>query len=94
MDSYNNNESSDGQKIEFEDQYERPSGYYSQRKTPKIIELTIQYSGGIIKDEKQASYVLLIISVLIIVVSLATLFKGESVPNIPPPANYPPLQNR
>lgn len=82
------------QKVEFENQGERPSGYSCQRKTSKIIELTIKYSGGIIKDEKQASYVLAIISVLVIAVSLFTIFKGESVPNIPPPANYPPLQSK
>ena len=91
MDNLNENFS---QKIEFENQYERPSGYYNQKKTSKIIALVIKFSGGIIKDERQASYVLLVASVLIIVVSLFTLFRGESVPNIPRPANYPPLQNR
>lgn len=94
MDSYNNNETSGEQKIEFENQWERPNEYYGQRKTTKIIELTIRYSGGIIKDERQASYILLIISALIIVVSLFILFRGGSVPNVPPPANYPPFQNR
>ena len=86
----NNNNS----KVEFEIQGEKPKGYYGQNKTSKIIELAIKYSGGIIKDEQQASYVVLIVSVLITVISLFFLFKGEGAPNIPPPANYPQLQNR
>lgn len=86
----NNNNS----KVEFENDWSRPNEYYSQKKTSKIIELTIKYSGGLVKDKKQAAYIILSISILIIAVSLFSLFKGDYVPNIPPPANYPPLQNR
>ena len=89
-----NNNGDLGSKVEFENQWETPRNYYSQRKTSKIIELAIKYSGGIIKDEQQASYVVLVVSVLITVISLFFLFKGERAPNIPPPANYPQLQNR
>lgn len=81
-------------KVEFENDWSRPNEYYGQRKTSKIIELTIKYSGGIIKNEEQASYVLIIISAIIITVSLFSLLKSEYVPNIPPPANYPSFQNR
>jgi hypothetical protein len=84
MDNDNNS------KVEFENDWSRPNNHYGQRNTSKMIALVIKYSGGIIKDEKQASYVVLIISILVIIVSLFILFKGENVPNIPRPANYSP----
>ncbi|KKT81973.1 MAG: hypothetical protein A2V96_00460 [Candidatus Yonathbacteria bacterium RBG_16_43_6] len=58
------------QKIEFEDQYERPSGYYNQKKTSKIIALIIKFSGGHIKNEQQANYVLIIFAVAAIIISI------------------------
>lgn len=93
MDNYDGNRDSEP-RIEFENPWKGPKEHYGQRKTPKIIGLAVKYSGGIIKDERQASYVILIVSVLIVIISLFFLFKGGSVPNVPPPANYPPLQNR
>jgi len=45
--------------------------------TPKIIQWTIKYSGGLIKNEKQAQYVLLGFIAVIIIVSLFLVFSGE-----------------
>lgn len=62
-------------KIVFEgEQFQRRS---FQATTPKIIELVIKYSGGYIKDEKQASYILIGFVVVAIVISLFLIF-GEN----------------
>ena len=65
-------DSGTGVKFEGEQQYARP--YYSG--TPKIIQLVMKYSGGYIKDEKQASYVLLGFVAVAIIISLFLIFGG------------------
>jgi len=55
-----------------------------QTPTPKIVEWVIKYSGGYIKDEKQASYVLIGFVALVIVVSLFLFFGGLN-KNVSPP---------
>jgi len=42
--------------------------------TPKVIQWVIKYSGGLIKDEKQAQYVILGFIVLTIIISLFLFF--------------------
>ncbi len=65
-------------KIVFEgEQFQQPRQSF-QTPTPKIVEWVIKYSGGYVKDEKQASYVLIGFVVLAIVVSLFMLFSGGS----------------
>ena len=49
--------------------------YFSRHGTPKIIQWIIEHSGGLIKNEKQAAYVLIGLAVLAIIVSLI-LFSG------------------
>ncbi len=44
--------------------------------TPKIIRWVIKYSGGLIKDEKQANYVFIGFFALAIVISLFLVFGG------------------
>jgi hypothetical protein len=69
-------------KIVFEgEQFQRPQSF--QTPTPKIVQLVIKYSGGAIKDEQQASYVLIGFVVLAIIVSLF-LFFGGSGQELPP----------
>jgi len=59
-------------------------------KTPKIIQWAIKYSGGLIKNERQASYVILGIAVLIIIFSLSLFFHASGLitvkrnPSVPP----------
>ena len=48
----------------------------------KFVQWTIKYSGGLIKDEKSASYFLLGLTVLFIVISLFLFFSNDS-PKIP-----------
>jgi len=48
-----------------------------QTPTPNILQWVIKYSGGVVKDEKQASYVLIGFVVVAIVVSLFLFFGGR-----------------
>ena len=69
--------------------------------TPKMIQLVIKYSGGSIKNEKQAQYVLLGLVVVIIIITIILLlnaFRGPSeapagfrgnIPNTPEYQNPP-----
>ncbi|MEK7081087.1 MAG: hypothetical protein AAB902_01740, partial [Patescibacteria group bacterium] len=43
---------------------------------PKIVQLVIKCSGGVIKEEKQAKYVLLGFVVVAIIISLFLVFRG------------------
>ena len=70
-----------GTDVKFEEyRVERP--YY--RGTPKVIQWVIKYSGGLVKDKKQAQYVLLGFVVLVIIVSLFLIFGGSGEQNTPP----------
>lgn len=46
--------------------------------TPKIIQWVVKYSGGLIKDERQANYVIFGFVVLAIILSLFFIFSGGS----------------
>ncbi|MFH1575643.1 MAG: hypothetical protein ABIB55_01710 [Candidatus Nealsonbacteria bacterium] len=52
------------------------SGPYVSPTAPKISRWLIKYSGGLIKNEKQASYVILGLIVLAIIISIF-LFSGR-----------------
>lgn len=62
--------------------------------TPKIIQWVIKYSGGLIKNEKQAQYVILGFVAIAIIISLFLIFGGESETEIKAPPGskiiYPP----
>lgn len=62
------------------------SEYFFRPGTPKIIQWTVKYSGGIIKNERQASYVLLGFIVLTIIVSIILFLNILKGPAIPPEA--------
>jgi len=44
--------------------------------TPRIIEIMVKHSGGLIKNEKQADYVLIGAAILIIILSLILFSSG------------------
>ena len=63
-------------KIVFEgEEFQRPSQSF-QTPTPKIVQWVIKYSGGAIKDEKQANYVLIGFVAVVFVVVIIFLFSG------------------
>ena len=62
-------------RIKFEgEEFQRSRSF--QTPTPKIIQWVIKYSGGYVKDEKQAIYVLIGFVVVAIVISLFLIFGG------------------
>jgi len=66
------------------DEYRTPRSYYPG--TPKIIQWVIKYSGGLVKDEKQANYVLIgFVAVAIVIVLFLIFGGGGSNPN---PSDY------
>ncbi len=68
--------------IEFNET--QPQSYVEYNQTPKIVSLVIQYSGGLIKDEKQAQYFLLGFAGLTIIFSLFLSFNTLGGPDQPP----------
>jgi len=60
-------------RIKFEgEEFQRPRSF--QTPTPKIVQWVIKYSGGYVKDEQQANYVLIGFVVVAIIVSLFFIF--------------------
>ena len=65
-------------KIVFEGEEFQRTRQSFQTPTPKIVEWVIKYSGGAIKDEKQANYVLIGFVAVTIVIMTVLLFSGGS----------------
>jgi len=64
-------------KIVFEgEEFLRPSQSF-QTPTPKIVQWVIRYSGGLVKDEKQANYFLIGFVALAIIISLFLIFSNS-----------------
>lgn len=61
--------------VKFKDEWCRPAQTFYPG-TPKIIQWVIKYSGGYVKDEKQANYVLVGFVAVAIIVSLFLVFSG------------------
>lgn len=57
------------------DQFQRPVHSFQSR-TPKIVQWVMHHSGGVIKDEKQAQYVLLGFIAVAFVIMFIFLFSG------------------
>ena len=79
--------------VKFKDSDWSANKYYKEPATPKIIRLVIKYSGGLVKDEKQANYVLLGFVALAIIISLFLIFgigrKGKEQESFTPEAEAP-----
>lgn len=74
-------------RIKFEgEEFQRPRSF--QTPTPKIVQWVIKYSGGYVKDEQQASYVLIGFVVLAIIIFLFVGFGGGSKIPSPPPTPF------
>ncbi|MFY9462886.1 MAG: hypothetical protein WAP52_01735 [Candidatus Sungiibacteriota bacterium] len=62
----------------FRDQKPAPIADEYGREYSKMIAFVMRLSGGRIRDARQASYVLLVVSAVIMVVSLVLFFSGGS----------------
>ncbi len=70
--------------VKFEDELQRPQTFYPR--TPKGVQWVMKYSGGLIKDERQAEYAILGFVALAIIVSLFLVFSGGNTQQKPPAA--------
>ncbi len=61
--------------------------YVKQSDTPKIITMVKNYSGGIIKEDKHAEYVLFGLIVVIILISVSLVFRDSI--HLPSPTPTP-----
>lgn len=61
-------------KVQFQE-YHVPRSSFEEKS--KLVEWVVRYSGGSIKNEKQATYVLLGFAVLGIIISLFLFFEGK-----------------
>jgi len=50
--------------------------------TPKIIQWVIKYSGGLVRNKKQAQYVIFGFVVLAIIISLFLIFSGGRIQKV------------
>lgn len=63
-------------KIVFKGEEFQRSARSFQTPTPKIVKWIIKYSGGAVKDERQANYILIGFVAMTIIVSLFLIFGG------------------
>ena len=66
--------------VQFTNEW-RPPRFEPQ--TPKMVSVLMKYSGGLIKNEKQATYVLIGFVVVLSAISLFLVFGGSG-PQLPP----------
>lgn len=65
-------------KVVFEgDEVQRPTEP-TQEKIPTMVKWVFKFSKGRVKDQKQAEYILLGLSVLIIIISIILIFINKS----------------
>lgn len=62
--------------VQFETNSYRAVKFYGETDTPKMIKLMMKISGGSVKSEKQAEYILLGFVVVAIIISLFLFFSG------------------
>lgn len=70
-----NNESS--KKVAFETKGWWALKYYRETTAPKIVRWVVKNSGGIIKDEKKAGYLLIGFAILAFSISLFLIFNSS-----------------
>ena len=67
--------------MEFENELRKEYRAVQYSNSPKIVLFLIKYSGGIIRNEKWAEFVLLVMSIIVLSISaysLIQIFKPES----------------
>ena len=76
--------------VEFEEGNPNSQGYsavkyYVEPTDPKIVKWVMKYSGGLVKNSNQASYVILAVVILMVIVSIFLIFTaGPKIPPQPP----------
>ena len=63
-------------------QQRRQANLNSSAKFPRMVQWIIKYSGGLIKNEKQANYILFVFAAIVIIISLVLLLRIGMTGNI------------
>lgn len=71
--------------VEFQDERLQPR---YEPETPRVIQWVMRYSGGLVQDEKQASYVLIGFVILAIIISIFLFFGSRTEIAPPPPTPF------
>jgi hypothetical protein len=80
-------------RIIFEGEESQHSARSFNSENPKIVQWVIKYSGGYIKDEKQASYVMIGFVAVAIIISLFLIFGGGNTQETFAPSAEAPSTN-
>ncbi len=82
--------------VEFKEEWQMPSVRYRKEKRgfgEKLADLIMKSSGGLIKNQTKANYVILTIVAVMIIVSFFLIFSGGGGENLPvAPKDYPPAK--
>lgn len=74
--------------VQFDEQHMvPPSAVSSGPKTPLMARLVIKYSGGLVKNEQQAGYVLIGVVAMCLIISFFLLIQNSSIDNTIIPAD-------
>lgn len=68
--------------VRFETDSYKAVKFYNETNTPKIVKLVVKYSGGLIKKDEQANYVLFGFVIIAIIVSLFLFFGSPIRPTL------------
>jgi hypothetical protein len=64
--------------VKFETDNYKAVKFYEETTAPKMIKSVMKLSGGIIKEERQAEYVLLVFVVIALAISVFLFWRGKS----------------
>jgi hypothetical protein len=74
-----------GDRVKFDDNGWGAVKYYQEQKDPKIMVLATKYSGGLIKNEKQAGFMIVILSTIFIIAAFLLFFTSRTTTLEQPP---------
>jgi len=72
--------------------FKKPSQYYLYSGESRLVQWLIRYSGGLIKNEKQANLVLISLTILLFVLSLYLMITQIKTPPSIPQTEYSPYE--
>lgn len=80
--------------VQFNDKFQLPNSPLGGGKTSKMAGWVIKFSGGLIKDERQANYLLLAVVVMAVIVTILNFRFSGGVSSDSPSQEEVPLSDR
>jgi len=80
------NQNNEPPKVVFEEENVgwKAMKYYREPTTPKIVDWVMKYSGGYVKDERYATYVIFGFVILVVIIVFLLIFNQEGTAYKPP----------